>query len=64
MGRERMTKRVYMSEVEGQRGRGRPPFRWRDAVRRACAERETGLEEARGVFMDSDGWRGVTDRIV
>ena len=24
-GSERMTKRVYMSEVEGQRGRGRPP---------------------------------------
>ena len=23
----RMTKRVYVSEVEGERGRGRPPFR-------------------------------------
>ena len=53
-----------MSEVEGQRGRGRPPFSWRDGVRRACAEREMGLEEARGVCMDRDAWRGVTDRIV
>ena len=64
MGSERMTKRVYMSEVEGQRGRGRPPFRWRDGVRRACAEREMGLEETRGVCMDRDAWRGVTDVIV
>ena len=53
-----------MSEVEGQRGRGRPPFSWRDGVRRACAEREMGLEEARGVCMDRDLWMSVTDRIV
>ena len=42
-----------MSEVEGQRGRGRPPFSWRDGVRRACAEREMGLEEARGAVHGS-----------
>ena len=64
MGSERMTKRVYMSEVEGQRGRGRPPLRWKDGVRRACAEREMGLDEARGLCLDHDAWRGVTDRIV
>ena len=64
MGSKRMTKRVYMSEVEGQRGRGRPPFRWKDGVRRACAEREMGLDEARGLCLDHDAWRGVTDRIV
>ena len=64
MGSERLTKRVYVSEVEGNRGRGRPPFRWRDGVRRACAEREIGLEEARGVCMDRVAWRSVTDRIV
>ena len=40
------------------------PFRWRDGVRRACAEREMGLEEIEGVSMDRDAWRGVTDRIV
>ena len=28
IGSERMTERVYLSEVEGERGRGRPPFRW------------------------------------
>merc|ERR1712001_286505 len=64
MENERMTKRVYVSEVEGNRGGGRPPFRWRDGVRRACAEREIGLEEARGVCMDRVAWRSVTDRIV
>ena len=64
MEREGMTKRVYMSEVEGQRGRGRPPFRWKDGVRRACAGREMGLEESRGVCMDRDAWRSVTDGIV
>ena len=64
MGSERMTKRVYVSEVGGDRGRGRPLFRWRDGVRRACAERNMGLEEARGVCMDRDVWRSMTDRIV
>ena len=64
MGNERLTKRVYVSEVEGERGRGRPPFRWRDGVRRACAEREIGLEEARGLCLDRDAWRSMTDRIV
>ena len=53
-----------MSEEEGQRGRVRPPFRWRDGARRACAEREMGLEEARGFCMGRDLWRRVTDRIV
>ena len=30
MGTERMTKRVYKSEVEGERWRGKPIFRQRD----------------------------------
>ena len=64
MEREGMTKRVYMSEVEGQRGRERSPYRWRDGVRRACAEREMGMEEARGVCMDWDVWRRMIDRVV
>ena len=64
MGNERMTKRVYMSEIEGERGRGRPAFRWRDGVRRACAKREIGLEEARGMCLDHNAWRSMKDRIV
>ena len=36
MGSERLTKRVYMSEV---RDKGGTLFRWMDGVRKACAER-------------------------
>ena len=64
MGGERMTKRVYMSEVDGVRGRGRPPFRWKDGVRRACADRGVGLEEAKERCRDRNVWRSVTDMIV
>ena len=64
MGGERLTKRVYMSEVEGVRGRGRPYFRFIDGVRKACADRNLGLEEARGMCRDRDEWRRMTDRIV
>ena len=59
-----MTKRVYMSEVDGVRGRGRPPFRWKDGVRRACADRGVGLEEAKERCRDRNVWRSVTDMIV
>ena len=51
IGSERRNKRVYMSEVEGNRGKGRPHFRWRNGVRRACADREMGLEEARSMIV-------------
>ena len=59
-----LTKYVYISEVRGERRRGRPPFRWMDGVRKACAEREMGLREARGVRWDRNEWRRMTDRIV
>ena len=48
----------------GERGRGRPSFKWMDGVRKACAEREMGLEEAKGVCRDRNEWRRMTDRIV
>ena len=41
-----------MSEMRGERGRGRPPFRWMDGVRKVCAEREMGLGEGRGECRD------------
>ena len=40
--------------IEGERGRGRPPFRWRDGVRRTCAEKGMGVEEAKGVCLNRD----------
>ena len=64
MGSERLTKRVYMSEVGGVRGRGRPPFRWRDGVRKACMERGIGFEDAKEQCRDRNAWRSITDRIV
>ena len=33
MGEERLVKRVYRANVEGNRGRGKPQRRWRDEVK-------------------------------
>ena len=33
MGEERLVKRVYQANVEGNRRRGRPQRRWRDEVK-------------------------------
>ena len=35
MGDERLTKKVYKSEVGGEKGVGRPRFRWIDGVKDA-----------------------------
>ena len=48
IGCEILTERVYISEMRGERGRVRSPFRWMVEVRKACAERGIGLEEAKG----------------
>ena len=64
MGSERLTKRVYMSVIRGERGRGRQSFRWMDRVKKACAERGMGLSEAKGVCRNRRVLRRMTDRIV
>ena len=64
MGSERLTKRVYISEMRGERGRRRQPFRWMDRVRKACAEGGMELEEVNGVCTNRNVWRTMTDRIV
>ena len=64
MGSKRSTKRIYVSEIRGERGIGRPPLRWMDGVRRACAERGVGLEEAKEVCRDRNVWRRMNDRVV
>ncbi len=52
MGESKMTKRVYVSEIEGGNVRGRPPVKWRDRVQEYITERGEGslrnLELARG----------------
>ena len=64
MGDERLTKKVYKSEVGGERGVGRPRFRWIDGVKDACEERKIGLATARWKCRNRSEWRGVTDKIL
>jgi hypothetical protein len=44
MNNERLTKKVFMSEVIGNRGRGKPKWRWLDKVKE--------LLTAKGISMD------------
>ena len=64
MGDERLTKKVYKSEVGGERPVGRPRFRWIDGVKDACDDRKMGLATARWKCWNRTEWRGVTDTIV
>ena len=57
-----MTKRVNMSEVGGERDR--PPNRWKNGVKKACAESDMGVDEARRVCLDQSVSRSMTDGIV
>ena len=49
MGEERLVKRVYQVNVEGNRGRGRPHRRWRDEVKELLIRR--GLSEMEGIVL-------------
>ena len=63
MGDERLTKKVYKSEVGGERPVGRPRFRWIDGVKNALDVRRMGLATARSRCRNRTEWRGVTDKI-
>ncbi len=56
-----MTRRVYVSEIEGRNVRGRPPMKWRDKVQEYVRERGEGslrnLEQARGQCQDGERWK-------
>ncbi len=56
-----MTKRVYVSEIDGGNVRGRPPVKWRDRVQEYVRERGEGslrsLEQARGECRDRERWK-------
>ena len=63
MNGERLTKRVYESEVEGARGRGRPPKGWMSAVKDALEERSMTVRDARVICQNRSEWRtGVYGR--
>ncbi len=56
-----MTRRVYVSEIEGENVRGRPPVKWRDRVQEYVKERGEGslrnLEQAKGECWDRERWK-------
>ena len=57
MESESLTKRVYVSEVDGVRGRGRPRLRWRDGVERYMREGGLSWGEGRQMTGDRGTWR-------
>ena len=66
---EEFVKKVYVSETEGPRRRGRPVVRWKDRVKEYMHERVAGrgrgIEQARRECVDRERWRlfyrGVRD---
>ncbi len=52
---------VYMSEIEGENVRGRPPVKWRDRVQEYVRERGEGslrnLEQGRRACQDRERWK-------
>ncbi len=57
----KMTRRVYVSEIEGGNVRGRPPVKWRDRVQDNVRERGEGslrnLGQAKGEYQDRERWK-------
>ncbi len=57
----KMTKRVYVSGIEGGNVRGRPPVKWRDRVQEYVRERGKrslrNLKQARGECQDRERWK-------
>ena len=59
MESESLTKRVYMSEVDGDRGGGRPRWRWKDGVKKYVRKGWFNLGESRQMMGDIEaicGW--------
>ncbi len=57
----KITRRVYMSEIEGGNVRGRPPVKWRDRMQEYVSERGEGslrnLEQVSGECQDREKWK-------
>jgi len=59
MARDRLVRRIYEAEVEGDRGRGRPRRRWIDCVKEVLGNRGLSLEEGRERARDRERWSDV-----
>ncbi len=57
----KLTRRVYVSEIEGGNGKRRPPVKWRDRVQEYVRERVQGYlrnhEQARRGCQDRERWK-------
>ena len=63
MGEERLVKRVYRANVEGNRGRGRPQRRWRDEVKYLLLGRWLNEREGMRLARDRETWGGMVYRL-
>ncbi len=56
-----MTRRVFVSEIEGGNAKGRLPVKWRDRVQLYVRERGErsfrNFEEARRECLDRESWK-------
>ena len=52
MGEEKLVKRTYQANVEGNRGRGRSQRKWRDEVKDLLLGR--GLSDREGMMLPRD----------
>ena len=59
MNDERVVKRVFISEVEGERGRGRPRWRWMDGVSDLLSRRGLSVHQGMTVAEDRREWRRI-----
>ncbi len=61
MEESKMTRRVYVSEIEGGNVRRRPPVKWRERVQEYVRERgERSLksfDQARSECLDKERWK-------
>ncbi len=57
----KITRKVYVSEIEGGNVKGRPPVKWMDRVQEYVSERSEGSlrnhEQARGKCQDRERWK-------
>ena len=56
---ERLVKKIYRAEVEGNRRRGRPRRRWMDEVKGCLSERGLSIPEAEECVKDRREWRRI-----
>ena len=54
MGEERLIKRMYQANVEGNKGRGRPQRRWRDEVKVLLLGRKLSKKEGMVLARDRE----------